>query len=320
MPRLGWVCILAVFLFSATSVRAGTYNASRIELKDGTRLSDASFTTDNFSEVIEIKSDGDSRAVSFNDIVQIVKNDGVDAARSAPGKYYSPSGEVSEPTTHNIGKDKIVLPNDWSGKTPPKRPEPWRLRLSAHANLSQPVGDFYDGVKGGFGYGADLSVRVSHSIAIRGTLSRAGLRSFDLTGGPFGKMEIVQDNSSFSAWRYSIAAEYHTWPGYGGDGHKLYFAYVGIGWIRHSVSGSLLLYNPTDSSFYIAEAGDPVSKFMVLWGGGMMLAISSQFGINFGSELYMIYRDSPENTHYSDYNEFGTVYNFDLKLGIVLIR
>jgi hypothetical protein len=79
----------------------------------------------------------------------------------------------------------------------------------------------------------------------------------------------------------------------------------------------LLLYNPADDSYYLAVPSDPITKFMIVTGGGVTVALSPNFGINFGVDIYMIAVGTYATE--SRYNSIATAYNFDLKIGLVLI-
>ena len=323
MPRLGWVGILAVLLFFASSVCAVTYNASRIELKDGTVYTDVYFTKDNYFKVIKINSNGIDQTVSFGNIELILDKKGKDVSREVLGKYYLPVVSETEQ------QEQAGQPPESSSRFDPSELESvrktgqarhikrWSVRLAVYPDFSLPIGDFYEGSTSGVGYGTELSVRLTRDIAIRGMVSRAGIKSEDLVGSYYDRMLVVEDNSSTTTWRFAAAVEYHTWPKYSRGGKLLYSIYSGMGAIRHSGSGSMLLYNLADDGYYVAVPSDPITKFMIVTGGGVTVALSPNFGINFGVDIYMITvgRYAAEDR----YNSIATAYNFDLKLGLVLI-
>ena len=198
--------------------------------------------------------------------------------------------------------------------------KPWSVRIELHPDLSFPSGNFYEGRKSGVGFGADVSVRLTNHFAIRAMASRAGLSGEDQTGTtyPYTPLIITEDNMTFSVWRYALAAEYYSWPGFESGGHFLYYVYSGLGGIYHSASGTRVAYDPIGDNYYWGKFDTSKTAYTINTGGGVTLALSRNFGLDLGVDMYVVMLGKDERDVEDKYS--STAFNFDLKVGIVIME
>ena len=309
MSRLGWVFLTLVLLVVVSGVQAVDYEASRIELKNGDVYNNVTFSYDDTYKVIRIDLGNARRAVSFSDVSLILDKDGNDVTVDVLGKYYNSDQTAGSDTQSS---------DSWTGQTSPhekssaKQAKPWVVRLALHPDFTIPAGDYYTGLSAGIGYGAEMSIRLSRELALRGMVSRATFSADDMAGVQMWDVVVIEDNTGYHAWRYSIALEYHNWPGYRMGGKLLYYAYSGLGAISHTVSGTMLVYNTFSDEYYQLTLNDTQTKFMMNSGAGLTVALSRNIGINFGGDLYMsLIGGSGYQTQ--------TAYNIDFKAGLVIL-
>jgi hypothetical protein len=274
---------LAIFLFLAPSqVTAG--NASRIELKNGTVFENVLYKVDNEYKVITIQQGDDKRNISFSDVAVIQDSSGRDVTVDVLDLDYPPPGTGERPIT------------PIEAARPPRggRKHPYSFAIHAQPNFSLPIGDYYEGFTSGIGYGADISIPVSREIAIRGTVSRSGMRPDN----------GLAPGVSFSAWRYVISVQYYKWPRWRTDGKTMYFVYSGIGGISHTLSAG-------------GESAD-FTKLTTVLGFGLMQQVSRNIGIEAGGEFDAVYIGASDY-RYSYYGNVEYAWIMDFKLGLVLL-
>jgi len=274
---------LAIFLFLAPSlVSAG--DASRIELKNGTIFQNVIYKVDNEYKVITIQHGDDKRNVSFSDVAVILDPSGKDITVDVLDVDYTPPGTGKRP----------IEAIDQTAPPPGKRKYPYSFAIHAQPNFSVPIGDYYEGFTSGIGYGADISIPVSREIAIRGTVSRSGMRPGN--GLPPG--------ASFSAWRYVISVQYYKWPRWRTDGKTMYYVYSGIGGISHTMS--------------VGGESSNISKLTTVLGIGLMQQVSKSIGIEAGGEFDAVFIGA-SNYQYGYYGNVEYAWIMDFKLGLVLL-
>jgi len=180
-----------------------------------------------------------------------------------------------------------------------------------------PLGDYYEGITNGIGFGGDLSFAVSRSLAVRLSVSKSGMK--DDIGALVPNSTILEDNLSLSAWRYFLSLQY-----YGGlkkdeKRKTMYYLYSGLGAINHSFSGNLIVRDLSDNQIYlITPATGSESKFTMTSGLGLLAFVSNSFGFEFGATADVVFVGrSNDNYYYQPYGNVSTALVFDLKAGIV---
>jgi hypothetical protein len=259
-------------------------DASRIELKDGEILKDVSFTADRVYQVITIQTEDVKRNFSFGDIAAIYDANGADITSDVLGKYYQPRGRTGRDISQ--GKPAALM----SGE----RAYPWSVAFHIQPLFSIPLGDFYDGFGGDIGYGGEISFPVSREIAIRGSVSRAGVKP-DFA---------VPPGVDFSVWRYVLSVQYYNWPRWREDGRTMYFLFSGLGAITHKVS------EPNHS--------EDLTKFMTALGGGVLQSLSESVGIEGCIEWDAVYVGTTDDG-FSYYGNVQYAFILDFRVGLVVL-
>ena len=296
-----WASLVALFfIVFCFSHKAFAAKASRIELKGGEVYENVTFTVDEHYQVITIKMGDWKRTVNFSDIAQIVDEDGQDVTAYHLGDYYKPPEKKRE--------------GEWLSKEDPRyktlQKRPFDFGVRGGTNYSFPIGDYYNGVKSGIGYGFDVIFPVTKNVAIRGTISKSGMKN-DLKS-MFPGMTILKDDLSLNAWRYAVSGQYYKWPGWKTGAKLLYYGFVGIGVITHKFSGSATIQDPiSDETVILYGTGDSEDKFMITYGGGLITMISKRVGMELGATFDLVF------VRGTAYYESTNAAVFDLKVGLV---
>jgi len=305
--RLPAVVILFPFiffiLFSFSSLAFGA-KASRIELLDGKVYENVTFTVDSEYKIITIKVGDWKQEVSFPDVARIYDEEGKDVTAEYLGDYYTTPQEKGKPSLQEQTYRRY-------------RKRPFNFGFSAGTNYSFPSGDYYDGITSGIGFGADVIIPVTKNVAIRGTISKSGMKD-DLKGLVPGYI-ILEDDLSLNAWRYLVCGEYYHWPRWKTGGKVLYYFYTGLGAISHSFSGTATVQDPfSHDIIVIYGTKDTQTKFVTTYGGGVVPMISKTVGIDIGAELDVVFVG--QTYGYGYYNTAGQyAIVFDLKIGLVAL-
>jgi hypothetical protein len=305
--RLPAVVILFPFiffiLFSFSSSAFGA-KASRIELLDGKVYENVTFTVDSQYKIITIKKGDWKQEVSFPDVAIIYDEEGKDVTAEYLGGYYTPPQEKGKSESQEQVYRRY-------------RKRPFSFGFSAGTNYSFPGGDYYDGITSGIGFGADVIIPVTKNVAIRGTISKSGMKD-DLKAWAPGFI-ILEDDLSLNAWRYLVCAEYYHWPRWKTGGKILYYFYTGLGAISHSFSGTATLEHPFSHIIeVIYSTQNTQTNFVTTYGGGVIPMISKTVGVDIGAELDLVFVGQTSNYgYYYTASQYATV--FDLKIGLVVL-
>ena len=294
------------FVIFCLSHSAFAAKASRIELKDGTVYENVTFTVDTQYQVITVKMGDWKKNVGFLDIARIIDEEGDDVTAKVLGDYYKPVEEER--------KGEWLSEEDTTYKIYQKRPFDFGMR--AGANYSFPIGDYYDGTESGVGYGIDVMITVTRNVAVRGTISRAGMR--DDLKSMFPGIMIVEDNLCLNVWRYAVSGQYYKWPRWRTGGKLLYYGFAGLGVITHKFSGSATVQDPVTGELVVLYGtGDTENKFMLTYGGGIISMISDRVGIEMEATFDVVFVGTAEDRTIGYYGEGQTASIFGLKAGIV---
>ncbi len=282
-------CLVAVFCMAQTG---NATEASRIELHDGTVYENAVFTVDNTYRTVDIKSGDWTRTVSMTEIAQILAPDGTDITADYIENYVAP-----ESATEIVGDE--APGNAGGNSTRARRKTPFSAGIRVGANYSFPIGTWFDGFKSAVGFDVDVFFPVSSELAIRGSLSKAGLGMDDMNlfaDGQYYSMEVSAD-----VWRYLVSVQWYKWPQWRGDGKTMYSFWTGLGVTDHKLSAGG------------ASVGE--SKFTLTTGGSIMTLVAEKTGIEFGAGFDVLYIGSVDGAYGS--SGFQRAGIFDLKIGLV---
>jgi len=296
------ILVFALLILGITS-SVTAKNASRIELSDGTVYEDVAFETDRQFRVIYVSVEDEEKTISFTKIVQIVDDDGEDITEEIIGKLYvkpetsepeavdpEPPVEVSDsvpPTDAAAGSEETWLKPETHKKKYGMKP--FGASFNFHACMSAPVGDYYEGIDGGLGFGANVVIPVGRRVAIRGTVSKSGLGL---------------DWADLSVWRYLIGGQYYNWPNWRKGGKVCYNFWTGLGATSHS-----------------AAFGFSETKFTTNYGGSVIFMMSKAMGIEFGGNIDMIWVGSGDNSdyYYGTYGDVQYAFIFDFRVGVAVM-
>jgi hypothetical protein len=297
------ILILAAFCLARP---AFADKASRIELADGTAYENVEYSVDKLYQVVTIGVADWKQKVDFADVVRILDEEGEDVTAKVLGDKYEPVEKKRE--------DEWLSKEDPRYKAQQKRPFDFAIR--GGANYSFPMGDYYEDIKSGIGYGFDAVVTLTRNVAIRGSVSRAGLK--DDLEGMFPALSVLEDDMSLSVWRYAVSGQYYQWPDWKTGGKMQYYGFAGLGAITHKMSGSALLQEPPAGDIWeIRGTGDTETKFMLTYGGGLITMISDKVGLEFGITLDVVFVDNSDDLDVVYYGKADYANIFDFKIGVI---
>lgn len=303
--RAMWFAVLVLVAFCLAQP-AFADTASRIELKDGTAYENVTFTVDKQYQVITIEVGDWKQKVDFTDVASIVDEDGEDITARVLGDKYKPVEKKRE--------GEWLSKDDPKYKAQQKRPFDFAIRGGGH--YSFPMGDYYEDIKSGLGYGFDAVVTVTRNVAIRGSISRAGLK--DDLKAMFPGIIILEDDLSLNVWRYAICGQYYKWPDWRTGGRMLYYGFAGLGAITHKMTGTATVQEPSSGDIWeLYGTGDTENKFMLTYGGGLITMISDRVGIEFGVTLDVVFVGNSDDLDVVYYPKADYASIFDLKVGLV---
>ena len=301
------VCVVFLVLVAFCLAKlAFADKASRIELADGTAFENVTFSADKLYQVVTIQVGDWKQKVDFADVARIVDEDGKDITARVLGDQHKPVEKERE--------------GEWLSKEDPKykaqQKRPFDFGIRGGGNYSFPMGDYYEGFKSGIGYGLDAVVTVTKNVAIRGSVSKAGLK--DDLKEMFPGLNVVEDDINLSVWRYAVCGQYYQWPDWKTGGKMLYYGFVGLGAVTHKMSGTAMLREPPAGDMWeIRGTGDTENKFMLTYGGGLITMISDKVGVEFGITLDVIFVGSSDDLDVVYYGNADYANIFDLKVGLI---
>jgi len=185
------------------------------------------------------------------------------------------------------------------------------LRLGS--NFSIPIGDWYEGVNAGIGYEGDFFTPVSRSLALRFHFSRAGL---DVDNDFFYFPEYIDfrkinQESSITALRYLLFLQYNELTIEQKPNKTSFYACAGLGAITHKMKGEIVLEEISTGDYYLLEAKDDKTDFMMSSIIGIVYTVSSTIGLDGSLSI-----DCP---FVSVENEHIEAFIIDFKVGVILI-
>ena len=317
--RIALCTVLSLLLMlSAQVAQAGNnHSASRIELKDGRIYNNVTFSVDRPHGIVILGIGTGNREVGIGKILLVLDQDGNDVSRELLGSDYSPELHPHPSTAEPVGKS-VSYPQDRLWTTKGERP--WRASVSVFPDYTIPLGAYYEGLDPGLGFGVAASLCLSPHWAVRGTLSRSGLKDRKIAGSQISGAVVLEDNSRLDIWRYGIAIEFHGWPGKDKGRRTLYHTYLGIGSVNHSLTGNLVLYYSYPPQTYVEELGYSESKVMLNVGGGITYMLSSAFGLDLGFDILQVFiRRKDSDWDPWDFPSLDTSYQLDFRAGVTTL-
>ena len=280
---------LLVFLILAAGSLSAK-EASSIRLIDGTVYSNVSFKTDDHFRVIYVTVDDEEKTISYTKILEILDANGENITESVTGKRSvrpeKPRGEaVSGESEVEAAPDSD---KDWLNPQEQKVKYgklPFGASLNFHTCMSFPVGDYYDGIDAGVGFGANLVVPVGRGLALRGTVSKSGLGL---------------DFADLSVWRFLFGFQYYNWPKWRDGGKTIFSFWTGLGAASHT-----------------AAYGFSETKFATNGGGSIIMMLSDVVGAEIGTNLDVVWVGSAKN--YDGTSDLQTALIFDVRLGLAFM-
>ena len=320
------------FLFSyLVMVLSALALEGTIVTKSGEKYENVQYKVLDYYKAVSIQLDGKKKNISFSEIEAIYDEDGYNIAADLLKNYYRPtnSEEPSAPVdtiesskipetmdtleaerpveVDTVGKVDTVkqspqpFQNEWRSETDKVYSEAskklWNVGFRIGANFSVPLGDYYEGIEAGVGYEGDFMVAVTNNIALRATVSKAGLK-WKYQFGYYSldpNYEFIEQDFSLSVIRYLFAVQYYNRIDRETPGRSIWYAVTGLGATVHKSTYKGKLRNTVTLETVPLEEVYSETKFTVNAGFGIIYLMSKNFGIDAGINFDMLYIGSVED-------------------------
>lgn len=159
--------------------------------------------------------------------------------------------------------------------------------------LDVPTGDYYDGIKGGAGFGGTLHVRLSHDLALQGSVTELGLGFEDKFGiiSYDPQLQIVSQNYDMDALRLLAGVEYHKAIRTSAARWGFWYLHASVGAIRHKLTGEAVLFDAGTSQTYRFVLDDTDTRFTMENGIGLIYGLSDRIGIAAQADVDGVWTD-----------------------------
>ena len=283
--RLSHSLVAALVLAAWLAPAAMAAEVVTVLLKGGEEYQDVTYRILSKFSVLEIKRGGTVTNLNFSEIQAIYDADGHDIAPELLGEGYRSLERAPGDTS----------PVKRRGR---RRAAPWRtwnVVLSVDGRMDTPFGRYYDGSKGGAGFGGTIHVRVTPDLAFRGSVTRLGLGF----GDDFGLVsyerdeQIISQDFDLDGLRFLAGVEYHKALGSQGPRWGFWYVHASVGAIRHSLKGEAVVFNPAASLTYRVAIEDSDTQFTQQHGVGVVYGISDRLGLVGSGELDLLWTDTP---------------------------
>lgn len=250
--------IVAVFILIFTSpdlcARAKKYEGT-IVTKDSTWYESVAFDADTYFKVLVIDTDEGEITVSFTEIEAVYDMEGNDVTNLIMGNNYR---EGPIPRASLTSEERRV-----------SRIMPWRIAFTAGTGYGVPIGDYYEGIDGGFEFEGNLRIAVSNNYSIRLSVGMTRLAAPDefyfYSVDP--DVVIYDQSINFDAWRYMIGIQQTEFTNVLKKTNFWYF-YASIGAVKHKLSVEI------NTNQGILEGGESITKFATSFGAGAIVKMS----------------------------------------------
>ncbi len=249
-----------------------------IVLKSGERLDDVHYALNPARRELVIPEGAQPRAIPYDSIATVLDTEGKDIT----------SGLAEPPAEASSASD---APGSREGFPYARPPRPWRAAFVLDGGFDAPLGDYYEGTKGGFGFGGTLHFPVTDELALRGTVTRLGL-GFDTGFGLVSLdpgLQIISQNYSIDALRTQVGLAYYqqierrnVWSGF-------WYLHSSLGAIRHGLKGTATIRNISTGETLILSASDSDTKLAMTSGAGGTFRVSPRIGLNVSGDLDFVW-------------------------------
>lgn len=278
-----------------------------IVLKSGERLDYVRYMLNPARRELTIHRGAQPRAVPYDSVGTLLDSEGKDVTTDL----------VEPPAWADSTSDAPRSPEPSPSMRPPR---PWRAALVLDGGLDAPLGDYYDGAKGGPGFGGTVLLAVTHDLALRATVSRLGL-GFD---GGFGLVsldpgiEILSQNYSMDAVRIQAGLAYwqtierrNAWAGF-------WSVHSSIGAIRHGLQGSATFRNTGTGETFLGTASNPETKLAMTSGAAAIFMVGRRIGLEISGDIDFVWT----TVYRSDGSTGAAVkgYVLGIRGGLALVR
>lgn len=275
-----------------------------ITTSDGIVYENVTFKIDQMYKVVSFKLEGRKRNISFTRIKSIVDADGNDITTEMLGNVYHSQRETWE------REDSKIIRQARKGF--------YDFNIQVGPLASASSGSYYEGFKSGIGFGGHLRVPLTYRLAFKLHVSKSGLDADNRSLYLYSldpNFSIVSQKFSVNAMRYTIDFEYYRQPQSKRGGRTMYYIHTGLGAVNHKLKLDLRVRDNTNGQLLDFTEQDSETKFIQTFGGGLVLMISDNIGIDLGVNIDFVYAGlANDNNAFT--NDLVYAYIFDIRLGL----
>jgi hypothetical protein len=302
-----------------------TRPARSIELASGARLDRFRYALNPLRRELIVYEGAPPQAIPYESIRSIHDEQGVevtDAVLSgpAPPAGAAPSGtpQAGAPGPAAPGEAAPAV-SDGLSRGPVAAP-PWRVAVALSAGLDLPLGEYYEGTKGGLGYGGILHLAVTDNLALRGGATLLGIAFEDGFGlvSLDPNLTILSQDYDIDAWRWQVGLEYwgplSRWSPRSG----FWFVHSSLGAIRHGLDGRATVRSESTSEVFTAVASTSDSRFTMTSGVGLIYLPRPHVGLTLSSDIDFVWT----KVYYSNGGTGVGIKGFvpGIRLGVALLQ
>jgi hypothetical protein len=271
-----WLILIIFFTLISIIIHVYTVSAEEIATiidKNGERYENVNYKIDKTFKVVTIKLEEQEKNISFTEIETIIDQEGNDITASVLGGYYRPRQETWHSESDEVFREA--------------RKKLWNIGTHLGANYSIPLGDYYEGIDPGFGIDGDLIIAVTYNTAARLTVSKSGMEidesNFYIIPQP--GFEVLDWKFSLNAFRYFVSGQYYNRPDRITAGKTIFYVYTGLGAVIHRFNLKVTTREISTGNIFKLDDTDTQSKLASTLGGGIMLMLSKNLGLDFTASL-----------------------------------
>ena len=305
-----------------------------IVTKDNQRYESVNFSAKDAYQIITIKLEQGNKNLSFHQIAIIYDESGEDVTQLVIGRPASPVEKKTETPVQNItptvndAADSSQTVRDpfeeqWLSVASPDikkaKEKYWSTGIRMGGNFSIPIGDYYEGITSGIGYGGEFLIAATKDIAIKFTISKSGMKvGDDFLDMIIANGQLLDNNVDITTMRYILSAMYYRPVNRMRPEANFFYFSAGLGMVSHNISGNFTFRELPGDDIYWASVDDySETKFAMSGSLGEAIMIAKKIALDFCFSYDIVFIGSDSNNDY--YSEMQRALILDFRAGLLFL-
>ncbi len=299
--KFKFIIILCSLILLPSILRAS--DPVNIVLKSGEKYENVSYKIDRVNGLITLEKDGWEKDIRIWNVQSITDINGVDITNKLLGVSRGPDSDIWRSENSEVVRQARRLA--------------WTATLRFGGNYSFPMGDYYDGINSGIGFGGDIRIAVSENIAIKAVVTKTGLTlSNDIHLMTIPEVTILSEDLSFSALKFLIGGEYYRHFDITKQDLSMIYLFWGLGAISHTTLTKATLQHQITGEIAYVDDKYTQTKFAMDFEIGVVKQIFKKTGLDFSGSFDMVAVGKAQES-YGAYGNVAYAYILEFKVGIV---